>query len=89
MEVKLLIVLYVGSLFGFVPMCRCASNNSQIENQLETEIELRDPRSFLPTPLKDYLIVRMPGFNKVSHYTPDGKYIGTDPISNWERFALK
>lgn len=89
MEVKLLIILYVGSLLGFVPMCRCASNTSQIENQLETEFELRDPRSFLPTPQKDYLIVRMPGFNKISHYSADGTYLRTDPIANWERYALK
>lgn len=89
MGLTLLAILYVGYLLGLVPVCKGISNNTQIENQLETEIDLREPRSFLPTPQKDYLIVRMNGFNKISHYTPSGTYINTEPISNWERFALK
>jgi hypothetical protein len=64
------------------------SNNTLIEQQLETEFDLREPRSFSEFQ-SEYLVVRQIGFGIIHHYTPDGTYISTDPISNWERFALK
>lgn len=64
-----------------------ASNNSEIEQKLETEFDLREPRSFQATN-KEYLVVRINGFNKMSHYTPDGRFINTDDIPNWEKFSL-
>lgn len=63
------------------------SNDTQIERQLETEFDLREPRSFTDRNT-EYLVVRNVGFDKISHYTKDGTYISTDHIS-WERFALK
>jgi hypothetical protein len=67
---------------------RGISNNTLIEQQLETEFDLREPRTFTAKNT-EYLVVRNVGFNKISHYTADGVYINTDPISSWERFALK
>lgn len=64
------------------------SNNTLIEQQLETEFDLREPRSF-SSRNTEYLVVRNVGFDKISHYTKDGAYINTERISSWERFALK
>jgi len=82
------VILCLLVTLGDFPSSLGASNNSKIEQQLETEFELREPRSFQARN-KEYLIVRSAGFNKISHFTPDGRYINTDSVSNWERFALK
>ena len=80
-------IIWLGLLYGLIPLCCSNSNDTDIEHQLETEIDTREPRSFPAT--NEYLIVRTNGFNKISHFKPDGTYINTDPISSWERFALK
>ena len=67
--------------------CLGISNNTDIENHYETEFDIRPPRTVGQS--KEYLVVRVNGFNKISHYTKEGTYIGTDNIANWERFALK
>jgi UDP-N-acetylmuramate-alanine ligase len=64
------------------------SNNTLIEQQLETEFDLREPRSFSDRSF-EYLVVRNVGFDHINHYTKDGDYVSTDHIANWERFALK
>ena len=87
MQLTFILALHLASLLGLMSVCRCISNNTQIENQLETEIDLRDPRSFLPTVQKEYLIVRTPIFTKISHYTSTGAYISTDMIADYEKFA--
>ena len=64
------------------------SNNTLIENQLETEFDLREPKTFASRN-SEYLVVRNENFDTISHYTQDGTYINTEHISSWERFALK
>lgn len=64
------------------------SNNTLIENQLETEFDLREPKTFASRN-SEYLVVRNENFDTISHYTQDGTYINTERVSSWERFALK
>eukprot|EP01036_Dinobryon_divergens_P028137 gene28137-37035_t len=57
----------------------------RIENALETEIDVREPRNF---PSHETLNTRMSGFKTMSTYKPDGSF-STFGIGNWEVFAAK
>lgn len=70
-------------------LCNAMSNNTRIENILETEIDLREPKSFRRKYYTEYLSVRQMGFQYMNRYDKHGKYIRTDRIPNWELFALK
>lgn len=82
---KLLLPLLLAAL---VPSINANSNNTRIEQQLETEIDLREPRTFM-SKNTEFLVVRNIGFNTINRYTASGQYIRTEAVNNWERFALK
>lgn len=60
---------------------------SEIEDKLETEIDLREPRSFLDRQFK-ILDVRQDGFNSMVCKNEDGEE-DREFVPNWEVFAAK
>jgi hypothetical protein len=62
-------------------------NSSEIEDQLETQIDPREPRSFHRY-YTTLLSVRLPGFSSVIRYLPDGRNESYG-IGSWEIFAKR
>jgi hypothetical protein len=63
------------------------SNGTPIEDHLETEIDPREPTSFVAGQTKT-LSVRLNGFRSIIHYLPDGRQEAFN-VNNWELFAIR
>ena len=75
-----------------IQLCHGAfSNNSEIENKMETEIIFAEPRSFAHK-TKEYMVTRQDYAEKFKQYTKEGKLVSQRWLSKnemWGHMAYK
>lgn len=71
---------------GIGLLCYNVGRSTPMEEKLETEIDLREPRSFVEG-RHNILSVRVDGFHSLTVGFPD--HTETHSVGNWEVFAMR